>query len=138
MGMEVAKKLVSICTHILNCRKLLSRVHGKMLVAGVNICQEIHLPDVLLVSLSDTADQTTGLIWKAFLAVCKYLLVIRLCHVQHLTSYPPYIQALSRRMKRRFARRLRASQHVVKHSLMTCAHISALPLLESPASGSSL
>ena len=34
-------------------------------------------------------------------------------------------------MKRRFARRLRASQHVVKRSLMTYAHISALPLLES-------
>ena len=56
-----------------------------------------------------TLAQGAGLIWKAFLAVCKYLLVIRLCHVQHLTSYPPYYQALSRRMKRRFARRLRAS-----------------------------
>ena len=33
--------------------------------------------------------------------------------------------------ERRCARRLRASQHVVKRSLMTCAHISALPLPES-------
>lgn len=54
-------------THIFDCRKLLFRIHGKMLVALIHVCQEINLFHILFFPFHNTANQTTGFIRKTFL-----------------------------------------------------------------------
>ena len=69
MRMEIAKRHIAIFTHIFDCRKLLFRIHGKMLVALIHVCQEINLFHILFFPFHSTANQTTGFIRKTLFAV---------------------------------------------------------------------
>ena len=72
--------ITAVLPFVLDCGKLLLRIHREMLVARIDIREQIHLLNVPLSIFNDTADQSTGFIWQPLLAMPQNLLVICFCH----------------------------------------------------------
>ena len=69
MRMKISDHLISVLTDILDRAQLFLRVHGKVFVAFIDICQQIHLLDGFYIVLNGPAQKAAGLIGKSFSAV---------------------------------------------------------------------
>ena len=69
MRMKVSDHLISVLTDIFDRAQLFLRVHGKVFVAFIDICQQIHLLDGFYIALNGPAQKAAGLIGKSFSAV---------------------------------------------------------------------